>query len=235
MGIRRPTGGSVTLAELLARCPNILLDFDGPVCSVFTSLTSEEVSRRLYVRLHQAGAPLSDGSAPADPFDVLHRVKSVAPRFSDLAESALSELELEAVRTARPTIHVIELLQALADAERHVVIVSNNGVAAIEHFLAEHSLRAYVAGVAARISPNPDILKPHPHLLLSAASQLGVEPDSCVLLGDSVTDVQAAHRVGAGSIAFANRPRKRKPLCEAAPDVVVSDLSEVVAALKHVR
>src|SRR5882757_2298147 len=42
------------------------------------------------------------------------------------------------------------------------------------------------------------------------------------LLGDSLTDVEAAHRAGVGSIAFANKPDERKALLAAQPGALVS-------------
>ena len=47
---------------------------------------------------------------------------------------------------------------------------------------------------------------------LHAAANLEALPATCTLLGDSVTDVEAAHRAGTGSIAFANKPDKRNAL-----------------------
>jgi phosphoglycolate phosphatase-like HAD superfamily hydrolase len=46
-----------------------------------------------------------------------------------------------------------------------------------------------------------------------------------------VTDVEAARRAGAGSVAFAKKPDKRDPLLAAGPDALISSLRDVVAAL----
>jgi len=57
-----------------------------------------------------------------------------------------------------------------------------------------------------------------------------LERASWTLLGDSVTDVEAARRADASSIAFANKPDKRNQLLAAHPDALVSSLLDIVTA-----
>jgi beta-phosphoglucomutase-like phosphatase (HAD superfamily) len=85
--------------------------------------------------------------------------------------------------------------------------------------------------VVARTEADPSLLKPDPHLLLLAASALGAPAVDCVLLGDSVTDVEAAHHAGTGSIAFANQPDERDRFLAVSPDVIVFSLLDVAEAL----
>ena len=48
-------------------------------------------------------------------------------------------------------------------------------------------------------------MKPDPWPLLTTTNVLGVEPDRAVLIGDSVTDIEAGHAVGMPCIACANK------------------------------
>src|SRR5262249_9736508 len=74
---------------------------------------------------------------------------------------------------------------------RPLAIVSNNSTIAIRAYLDLHHLNAHIACVSARTSPDPALLKPHPHLLTNALSALGVPAGAATFLGDSVTDIIA--------------------------------------------
>jgi HAD superfamily hydrolase (TIGR01509 family) len=222
----------VSLSDVLARAKHVLLDFDGPICATFRAISSAEATRELgelLARHHvQVPAYLLDA---ADPFALLHYVAMNAPQHSAMIEQALAALEVAGVKSAQPTPGLRDLLHALTRSGHTVTVVSNNSAAAVDSFLDAEGLRDYFHGVVARVDPDPSLLKPNPHLLLQAAAALGVPPASCALLGDSVTDVEAARCAGAGSIAFANKPDKRDPLLAAGPDALISSLRDVVAAL----
>jgi len=61
----------------------------------------------------------------------------------------------------------------------------------------------------------PQRMKPNPESVLRAVRQLNGRPGECVLVGDSVTDIEAARRAGVRSIGFANKPSKYLMLLEA--------------------
>jgi phosphoglycolate phosphatase len=77
--------------------------------------------------------------------------------------------------------------------------------------------------VAARTSHDPNLLKPSPYLLNQAIVALGVVPTDCVLVGDSVTDMQAAQLAGVLRVGYANKLGKSADLSRAgAQDVITS-------------
>jgi HAD superfamily hydrolase (TIGR01549 family) len=167
----------------------------------------------------------------ADPFALLYYVAATAPHLNSMAEERLTDLEVAGVKAAQSTPGLRPLLEALARAGRTVTVVSNNSVAAVRAFTEAEGLMHYFSGVVARTDPDPSLLKPDPHLLLQAAANLVALPPTCALLGDSVTDVEAAHRAGTGSIAFANKPDKRNALLAAHPGAIIASLRDVVTAL----
>jgi beta-phosphoglucomutase-like phosphatase (HAD superfamily) len=69
--------------------------------------------------------------------------------------------------------------------------------------------------------------KPSPQGFLLAARRLGVEPENCVVIEDSVAGVTAARRAGMRCLAVTNT-RPRESLAEA--DLVVDTLEEVTVA-----
>jgi beta-phosphoglucomutase len=48
--------------------------------------------------------------------------------------------------------------------------------------------------------------KPNPEIFILASERLGVEPNDCLIVGDSIYDVTAARKAGINVIAVANNP-----------------------------
>jgi len=71
--------------------------------------------------------------------------------------------------------------------------------------------------------------KPAPGLVLRAASELGVDPAGCVVVGDIGADVDAAHAAGARAVLVPT-PRTRPEEIAAAPEVA-RDLEDAVERL----
>jgi HAD superfamily hydrolase (TIGR01509 family) len=213
------------LVALLARTSNVLLDFDGPVCSVFSDFTASAVAKELQSRFGFGGAPRT-----SDPFDILKYVVSTGMEAAAAAEAELTRLEIAAVATAAPTPGAPEVLQHFADSNRRVVVVSNNSAAAVRAYLDQHDLGRYVADVSARTEPDTNLLKPNPHLLHRAVELLASTPQSCVMIGDSVTDIEAAHVTGAPVVAYANRPGKRARFLPFQPDAIIDRMTELLPA-----
>ncbi|GAA5159849.1 HAD family hydrolase [Pseudonocardia eucalypti] len=223
----------MTLRTLLSETPHVLLDFDGPVCAVFSSITSAQATEALASSLRGLGLAVpSELGQSADPFELLYFVAERAPQHSAAAERTLAELELKGVSGAPATPHLSPMLDTLVRSGHTVTIVSNNSARAARAFLDIQGLTHLLRGIIARTDPDPALLKPDVHLLQVAAEELGATPAACVLLGDSVTDMQAAQRFGARSIAFANKPQKLESLRDARPDALVSSLAEVTDALQ---
>lgn len=56
---------------------------------------------------------------------------------------------------------------------------------------------------------------------------------ACALVGDSTTDVEAAHAICAATIAYANKPGKTERLAGA--DAVITSMAELLDALAAER
>jgi hypothetical protein len=68
------------LADVLRPVKHVLLDFDGPVCSVFAEFPAPEVAQRLRTALLASGAQGSDlDQAEADPLALLRLVAQTRP------------------------------------------------------------------------------------------------------------------------------------------------------------
>lgn len=221
------------LAELLARTKCLLLDFDGPVCSVFAGWPAPEVAESIRSELRRLGLPLGASASTTDPMKVLTSAAEASVEGGRRAELLLREAEAVCVETAEPTPHADELLGAAARAGLRVVIVSNNSEQAIRQYLERQDLSHLVAAVVGRYPDNVDLMKPNPFLVRRGLAAGGCSAYHAAFLGDSTTDVVAGTRAGVAVIAYANKPHKLSAL--AAADAVITDVREIAKAIPRVR
>ncbi|MEU1284344.1 HAD-IA family hydrolase [Kitasatospora sp. NPDC005856] len=220
------------LANVLRPVKHVLLDFDGPVCSVFAGLPAPEVARRL-----RQGFLVASGQDPAgveeenDPLALLRLVSDARPDLTASTDAALAALETEAVRAARPTPGGEAVLRACARSGRLVSVVSNNAGVAIEAYLAERALSSYVAGVFGRAPGDPSSMKPNPRLLLEAMGAAGTGQEQCIFIGDAVRDVEAGEAAGVQTIGYANKPGKSAKLAASGAVVIVDSMQFIADAL----
>lgn len=221
-----------TLAEVLAPVRHVLLDFDGPVCSVFGELPAPVVARRLAETID---ADLPDEVIGTDPLALLTVFAERGRDTLIAAEAKLAELEMEAVRAAPTTPGVVEALEAFRATGRTVTIVSNNSQAAVEAFVAGRGLDHLITGVCSRQHPEPELLKPNPFLLRRAILERSAREEECVMVGDNATDIRAARSAQVLAVGVVNKPYKATIYAELhlAEEQVVQDLFEIEGATRH--
>jgi HAD superfamily hydrolase (TIGR01549 family) len=69
--------------------------------------------------------------------------------------------------------------------------------------------------------------KPSPESLLEMVKRMGMTPDQCCYVGDSVSDVQMAKRAGIKIFSVATGGNSKKELREAGSDWIVKNLGEL--------
>jgi HAD superfamily hydrolase (TIGR01509 family) len=208
---------------VLASTKDVLLDFDGPICSVFSGYTNAAVTEELRTRLGLVLAPQTN-----DPFDILKHAAESGPDIAESAEAELTRLELLAVKTAAPTPGAADVIRAFSAAGRRIVVVSNNSAAAVDAYARQHDLERFLTGISARTSSDPQLLKPSPHLVLEAVALLDAEPGRCLMIGDSPSDLEAARLAGVPSVGYANKLGKAERLASVKSDVIIRHISELL-------
>jgi len=90
-----------------------------------------------------------------------------------------------------------ELLEALQGRYR-LAVVTTRARPEAHAFLEQLGLAAFFPVVVTR----QDVLrlKPHPEPVRLAAQKLGVSPERCIMVGDTVPDIRAARRAGAWAV-----------------------------------
>ncbi|MFI5806582.1 HAD family hydrolase [Streptomyces sp. NPDC051561] len=211
----------------------ILFDFDGPICGLFAEHRAHDIADRLIAWLADERGlevPL-EGRERQDPHAVLRTVGEA--RHPDHAltaelEQILTDEELSATRTARPTPYVDDLIRAWSARGAKLAIATNNSPAVAARYLADHGLdRCFADHIYGRTS-DVRLLKPHPDCLDRALRGLGARPAQTLMIGDTTSDLLAARRAGVAFLGYAQNERRVRRLLLAGADTVVDSLEKVL-------
>ena len=222
------------LLDLLRPMQGVLLDFDGPVCNLFAGYPAAAIASELRDYLIDAGVDLDESvKGTADPLALISWTASHEPELLEPLERCEVLAERSAAETATPTEHVREVIRLAIESGRPVAIVSNNSRTAIDRFLELHRLSSEVTSVAGRVAGRPELMKPNPTPVVRAASSLGVPPEACVLVGDSVSDIEAARNAGSRCIGYAKNLSRGGQLEAAGADAVIYSMGTLAAFLRE--
>ena len=231
-------GGRVAREETGAtdsqpRLAGVIFDFNGVL--FWDNPLHEEAWRQYSARLR--GRPLSDREMAEQVHgrvnrDIFAYVLGAPPADDQLArlieekETIYRRLCLEAGRAFQLSPGAVELLDALTDQAVPRAIATSSPLVNVS-FYVEH------LGLG-RWFPPPWLIydrghypgKPAPHIYLEAAGALGLPPQACIVVEDSLAGIAAARAAGIGRIV-ALGPAERHAELAALPgvDEVIADLS----------
>jgi HAD superfamily hydrolase (TIGR01662 family) len=225
-----PGTDAASLGAIIARTRYLLLDFDGPICSIYAGLPAPTVAEKLRQLLPDE-LPDDIANTP-DPIEVFTYSATVSDELAARVEAEMADLEVAAVPTAEPTPYVHEVIASVVESGRTIGVVSNNSSRAVNAYLDRHGLSEGIALVVARTCHNPALLKPNPHLIDQALRGLQADPSVTTLVGDSFTDIVAAHSAGVASIGYANKPGKGDRMTELNAGAVIASMADLALALR---
>jgi HAD superfamily hydrolase (TIGR01509 family) len=125
----------------------------------------------------------------------------------------------------------VELLKTLKGHVK-LALASMNNKEVIDHLISLKEVDSFFEIVLTANEVQNS--KPHPEIFLKAASKLGVAPEECVVVEDSIFGVQAAKAGKMGCIAVLTGVYSRSELEKANPDVIVHSLKEKSEILSFV-
>jgi beta-phosphoglucomutase-like phosphatase (HAD superfamily) len=209
--------------ELLAERDHVLLDFDGPVCAEFGGQLSD---REAAIRLHPCSAR---------PLPLRSPARTTRSKCSAMPPCGPATAKVvEAIASAPETPGAAQTMRDLHRAGFTLTIASNSSIDALRAFLQLHDLAQYVRGISARTGPDPALLKPSPFLVEQAIRSLGTSSERCVLVGDSATEIEAAHAADTAAIAYANKPNKpNKPALfrDFGTEFIIDEIGQIQEAI----
>ncbi|MET7282358.1 HAD family hydrolase [Kribbella sp. NPDC005582] len=219
-------------ASVLRSTQAVLLDFDGPVCSVFAGYPAPQIAEELRALIRDAVGELPQEISEANgPHEVLAASAHLGQPLWRQVEEALQAGEVKAVESATATPGISHFMRACEAANRPVAIVSNNCEASIRSYLERLGLSDQVRHIEARDPVDPGRMKPSPYLVVRAVRALKVKPGEAVLIGDQVSDIVAAAAAGTRSLGYANKPGKDAELNAAGADAVIDQMRDALVVL----
>jgi phosphoglycolate phosphatase len=221
------------LDDILSQTRHLLISFDGPICSLFTTTAAGRVADSLREVLAQDGVRVPSAIEQSGSWlEILSYAASVSHGQAASIESELTVMECAAVTTAVSTPYVHDVLTACHDSGRPVAIISNHSAAAVHAYLIRHDLNGQIRLTVARTGPDAAALEPWPNLIELAVAGLGTQSQDCILVGGSVTDIKAAHTVGVNSIGYARTPRDADDLADAGAGTIIVSMAGLALRLR---
>ncbi len=123
---------------------------------------------------------------------------------------------------------VREMLEILS-AHFPMAVVSARDADSTHHFLKKFDLLDYFECVVT--SQTCEHTKPFPDPVLYAAEQLNLEPQACLMVGDTIVDVRAGRSAGAQTVAVLCGFGSQKELLRAGADLILEQTPQVVQVL----
>lgn len=75
--------------------------------------------------------------------------------------------------------------------------------------------------------------KPYPHPVIFAAQRMNLQPEDCLMIGDTTVDVLAGKRAGAQTVGLLCGFGTEKELRRAGADLILNDLSDLLELVKQ--
>lgn len=197
----------------------VLLDLDGPVVRLLPDpqhLRLAAAARRV-ARRH---GPWPELDGLSDHVQVLRRVAEADRALAEQIEMLCAEAEDAAARRCPVRPDAARAVRQWVAEGRGVAVVSNNTLGAVRTVVRRAQLPPGVSAHG-RAAGGWDRLKPAPDLLVEALQRHGVPATRAVMVGDSVSDVQAADAAGVRAIGWAQQAQRARELTRAGATEVV--------------
>lgn len=215
--------------DVLRQADHVLLDFDGPVCAVFSTITNTEVTNGLRACLTEHGhTPTDELRHATDPFDVLAYALGISADLAAAVEAEFTRWEQHAVQYAAETPGIRDTLAWITQSGHSITIVTNNAVSAVTAYCTHTGLDTFINNISARRPHEVTKLKPHPYFLLESLNALNTKPQQAVMVGDSTSDIEAATAANVPAIAYANKPGKTDTLTTYHPQAIITHMTELL-------
>lgn len=236
--------GGQDLRRLVRDADAVLLDFDGPVCDLFGDVPTAHIAEEIKVMARLEWGTLDRKVEDCDDsHGILQRLRDMldgeAPAVRNrvplgLANTIVTGHEYTAVNSAVQAPDVENLLDALLDLGKRLVIVSNNADEPIWHYLKHAGLESKFVAVHGRDPREPRRMKPDPDVVLRALEDLGgLHPSRALLVGDQLTDLRAARSAGVRFLGYTQDRKRRQQMRRNKADGVVSSHAPVIAAARE--
>jgi len=148
------------------------------------------------------------------------------------ASRILETFEAEAIPRSSVLPAAIEFVARLPQLGLRAGIVTSNTIEVVCAILERDGVTAVFEAIIGRDDVHR--LKPSPQGLLRCCERMGVAPERCIYVGDSASDIEAAHSAGMPGIGLREGNSSDAELMEAGAEAVFDDLGGLLEVLKQV-
>jgi phosphoglycolate phosphatase-like HAD superfamily hydrolase len=218
----------------------VLFDFDGPVTDLFRDESTAPVAREIKDTVRGIWGRLDpDVEECDDSHGILRRLREMYdrpageprdPRALRRAEAIVTRYEYQAAKAAEPAPGVVDLADALSELGLRLVIVSNNSEGPVWEFLKHWGLQSKFDTVMGRDPLELRHMKPDPDSVDRALGHLGLPAASAPLIGDALTDLEAARASGTPFLGYTPSARRAVQMRARGADWVVSSHAPLIEA-----
>jgi len=205
----------------------VIFDWDGTLAD-----TKKAVVQSFQKVLGEAGCSVSDGFIERRMG--IGTKKTIIEAFREchmrLDVSTLEKLAKEKIRIQARLTYIVRLFDGVAEllealhGRIQIALATMSSRKVVDKLLPEKRIEGYFDFViTADEIVNP---KPNPEVFLVSAAKLGVKPEDCVVVEDSVFGVRAAKAAGMKCIAVSSGAYSREELGKEKPDIIVNALTE---------
>jgi len=152
--------------------------------------------------------------------------EDLAEKFLEFAQDQFSKMWMDEVRSYSDS-H--EVLKFLKNMKIKTAVISSNFKRTAEHMLQHFGFLYFLDTFVS--NDEVERGKPAPDIVLEAMKRLKVSPPRCVVVGDTLFDVEAGKRAGALTVLIVRRPIHLAD-SKYIPDYVISNLQDVATILK---
>lgn len=212
------------------RC--VLLDFDGPLCRLFTKQDAQSVADDMRQLVKERGTTLE--AEPTDPAAILRAADELHPgsQLVTELERSLTEQELRAVPGAWPTMYADRLIQTWRASGCRLAVTTDTSAGAVGAYLAQRGLAGCFAPYVYGRTPGPGRpLVPQPQVLRQALRDMGADPATALMIGASVRDLRAAESAGVAFLGYATDDLQVEELASAGAELVLNTFEPVLDIL----
>jgi len=153
----------------------------------------------------------------------------IEQRLGDSIREAEGEQYRQLIGEVQPMEGSREMIEDLKDAGNMVVLASSAKEWEVEHYLELLDAKEIVDDWTT--SDDVERTKPEPDLVHAALDKVGGSPESALLIGDTVWDIEAAHRAGVDTLAVRTGGYSEAELSEAGAREVYTSVEELRQSL----
>ena len=145
-------------------------------------------------------------------------------QLEELVGIFVQEYKTCATERTRPYPHIVETLEVIKDMNIPMGVCTNKPEALTRQILDDLGLSSYFISVVGGDTTGKR--KPDPRPLLACLRGLATEPESSLMIGDSIHDVQAAHAAGVfiGVVPWGYRS---SPVEDLGADFIIHNLADL--------